>query len=175
MKTKFCNGFKIVLCSRVRDRKNDVSMGKLLKPLHEHLCFLCNNTFLSTKKKKLVFCLECQKSDLHQIAVKIRINLRRAKLLDLPATLTTKEWLETIAHFHGKCAYCQHHPYTCIEHYIPLDLGGGTTKNNCLPSCRGCNHHKKSFSPEMVLSQEDIDRIQSYLLKIESEMNEAQE
>lgn len=67
--------------------------------------------------------------------------LARAKRMGLPATLTDEEWAQTIEHFEDRCAYCQG-PWSVIEHATPMPLGGGTTRDNCLPSCAPCNGQK---------------------------------
>ena len=134
-----------------------------VRPLFTHHCFLCGESFTSTKQRKLVFCLECQISPNYEIACKIRHHLKRAMVAGAIATLTTDEWIGTINYYNGMCAYCLNLPGTVIEHYIPLELGGGTTKENCIPACHGCNHHKKSLHPHLVLQENVINRIEMYL------------
>ena len=55
-------------------------------------------------------------------------NRSRAKSLGLPATLTANEWIGTIKRFNWKCAYCPTGDYECMDHFIPLCKGGGTTE-----------------------------------------------
>ncbi len=96
---------------------------------------------------------------------KLQINLKRAIDSNLPATLTLEEWKQTLAFFGWKCAYCQKSRYVVLEHFISISLGGGTTINNCVPSCRRCNNLKKGKLPAYVRSipSHDIERVQLYL------------
>jgi 5-methylcytosine-specific restriction endonuclease McrA len=77
----------------------------------------------------------------------VRQHLTRASKRDLPATLTVDQWLVTLKDFGGRCAYCYEKPYQVLEHFIPLELGGGTTVDNCVPACRSCNLTKGPWSP----------------------------
>lgn len=67
--------------------------------------------------------------------------LDRARHAGAPATLTMREWLATVRHFDGLCAYCGEADYEVIEHATPLPRGG-TTAANCLPACTACNNRK---------------------------------
>lgn len=66
---------------------------------------------------------------------------RLARSLGLPATLTQEQWQEVLERYDHKCVYCGA-DFECIDHFIPLARGGGTTKANCVPSCSHCNHVK---------------------------------
>jgi len=68
-------------------------------------------------------------------------NNARTRKLGLPSTLTAEQWRRTLDLFEGKCAYCEF-PAQCLDHYIPIRFGGGTTWANCVPSCLGCNSSK---------------------------------
>lgn len=74
---------------------------------------------------------------------RLQNNLFRAKGAGTEATLTLRQWIDTIEHFGGFCAYCQQEPFYDMEHFIAIDNGGGTTAQNCVPSCRKCNLEKK--------------------------------
>ncbi len=74
---------------------------------------------------------------------------RRAKQLKLPANLTVKQWGDALRHFKGKCAYGEH-AYEVLEHYLPLTKGGGTTADNCIPSCSICNVKKGDRHPDQL-------------------------
>lgn len=65
----------------------------------------------------------------------------RARKLGLPASLSYKQWSETLVHFDQKCAYCGG-DYEIIEHFTPLTLGGETSARNCVPACGSCNSSK---------------------------------
>lgn len=70
---------------------------------------------------------------------------RRARKAQLPNTLTTEEYENTLEYFNHSCAYCgcelnkdNHH----MEHVVPVSKGGGTTQKNIIPSCASCNSSK---------------------------------
>ena len=91
----------------------------------------------------------------------------RALQAGLPATLTLEEWLQTLADFNGLCAYCMERHFEHLEHFIPIDAGGGTTVDNCVPACGRCNYSKGSDdpdSPQLTLFVNDPrERIRQYL------------
>jgi hypothetical protein len=89
----------------------------------------------------------------------------RAKKFGLTATLTIKEWIITLDYFEWKCAYCLARPSTTLEHFIPIALEGGTTADNCIPSCSNCHAGKMDKHPYTLLHipQTDIRRVASYL------------
>lgn len=96
----------------------------------------------------------------------VREQCSRAGRIGQAASLTLEEWLETLTHFQGRCAFQANHPYDVLEHFIPVVYGGGTTVFNCIPACRSCNAVKNDRLPDdlrhtrlgPVLSQ-----IQAYL------------
>lgn len=91
--------------------------------------------------------------------------LDRAKQKNLPATITFSDWLKTLQYFNWKCAYCQQNPYQVLDHFIPICLGGGSTRSNCVPICRQCDKHKRFWHPKEItgISRETINCIQEYL------------
>lgn len=74
---------------------------------------------------------------------------RKARLLELPHTLTIEEWNECLNFFDYKCAYCGNHdtPMT-QEHVIPVINGGGYVVENIIPACQSCNSSKGGKSLE---------------------------
>jgi len=72
----------------------------------------------------------------HQAALQIS----RAYHAALSYTLTGPAWVKTLAHFDGRCAYCDR-PYQAFvfEHFRPHIMGGGFTADNILPACACCN------------------------------------
>jgi 5-methylcytosine-specific restriction endonuclease McrA len=133
------------------------------RTLHKHFCFLCNQTFTSTWQRKLEFCPECRNAPLYDVAKLLLSQLKRAQKAHLLATLTLDRWLYTISFFDGLCAYCQKTPYKCMDHFVPLELGGGTTWDNMVPACHGCNHRKGSKPPEQVLKADELERVRVFL------------
>ncbi len=80
-----------------------------------------------------------------QQAYKARVRARHNRL---PATLTTTEWRATLRRFGGACAYCARTPrIPDLDLFLPAHLGGGATKNNCLPACRKCRYKKGKHNP----------------------------
>lgn len=95
----------------------------------------------------------------------VQRNCRRAKVVGLPHSLTLDQWMVAVKHFNGLCAYCQKAPYDTLEHFLSLSLGGGTTTDNCVPSCTGCNNKKRNYPPDAlvrIFSQETLDRIYQF-------------
>jgi 5-methylcytosine-specific restriction endonuclease McrA len=138
--------------------------GKQRKYLYEHTCFCCEQTFLSTMKRKIYFCPPCLKdSKCINAAMQVKHNIHRAEKAGLPATLTSQQWLATLNEFSWKCAYCQLRPYYVLEHFIPINLGGGTTSDNVLPSCRSCNCLKSFYHPEQTFQSDTLNRLTLYL------------
>ncbi len=77
----------------------------------------------------------------------------RARSYGGEATLTLPQWAKTLDHYDWRCAYCGG-PYQELEHWIPLDGGGGTTAINCVPSCRSCNRRKGTRHPHEIMEVE---------------------
>jgi len=73
---------------------------------------------------------------------------RRAKIDQLPYTLTSNEWNQTKSHFNNCCCYCGEELPLTKDHFIPIGNSGGYTKENIVPACSKCNSSKgeKSFS-----------------------------
>lgn len=68
---------------------------------------------------------------------------RRARIAELPHTLTYEEWEETLEFFNYSCAYCGDNECKLEqEHFIPVAHGGGYTADNMIPACRTCNASK---------------------------------
>ncbi len=77
--------------------------------------------------------------------------LNRARRANLPATMTLEEMKAATAHFSGLCAYCAKREAHLLEHATPISRGGGTTDDNCLPSCLRCNMTKGRHTIEEIL------------------------
>lgn len=82
------------------------------------------------------------------MATLVYVQNLRALWADLPGNLTIDQWRQTVADFGGMCAYCQTRPYIDLEHFIPVELGGGTTVGNCVPACKSCNGRKRRKHPD---------------------------
>ena len=69
-------------------------------------------------------------------------------------------------YFNGRCAFSADHSYEVLEHFIPVNYGGGTTMFNCIPACQSCNAIKADRLPvDLHLTRlgEALPRIQEYL------------
>lgn len=63
----------------------------------------------------------------------------------LPNTLTDKEWCIILKAHKHRCHYCGCKSDRLeMEHIIPIIKGGGLTKDNIVPACRGCNSSKNA-------------------------------
>lgn len=94
------------------------------------------------------FCPQCAAEQFPREKARLQTQLARASAQGLPATLTLAQWLQTLSDFNGLCAYCQQRPFEHLEHFIPIDAGGGTTVDNCLPACGKCNFSKGVSDPD---------------------------
>jgi len=72
---------------------------------------------------------------------KLYLNRYRARQQGLPATLGIAEWMKILKAHNWLCVFCGR-PYQSLEHVIPIHDGGGTTPENCVPSCIDCNYKR---------------------------------
>jgi hypothetical protein len=104
--------------------------------------------------------------DVQRESIRVSQQNFRAKSLGLEATLTYEEWVDTLNRFNGMCAYCLTNFFVAMDHLIPVMIGGGTTKDNCLPVCKRCNSSKAGrliSNPEAPL-EEQINQIRYVLI-----------
>ncbi|HEU5382216.1 MAG TPA: HNH endonuclease signature motif containing protein [Ktedonobacteraceae bacterium] len=87
-----------------------------------------------------------------------------ARKRGLRADLYLDDWLQTIEDFEWKCAYCGK-PYQTLDHFIALVQGGGTSIDNCVPSCLSCNQCKQGLPLKNVknIPLEILERTRRYL------------
>lgn len=74
-------------------------------------------------------------------------NLRRARKLAVPSTLTSAEWQAILDYFGGRCAYCLKPGSMTMDHMVPLVRGGHHVADNIVPACRRCNSSKRAATP----------------------------
>lgn len=86
-------------------------------------------------------------------AERLKAELKRAKRLGLPATLTIDEWVGILEQYQWNCAYCGR-AFELLEHVTSTRMGGGTTAENCVPACRCCNLRKGSAQVKDWLRRE---------------------
>jgi hypothetical protein len=125
-------------------------------------CQACDSRYIPTHS--MILCNTCWEGPIRKEWEKVSNNKSRARSQGQAARLTIKQWLQTIDHFHQKCAYCQKRDYSDLEHYIPLPQAG-TTVDNCLPSCGKCNNRKSNRSPDALVEifpVENLERITAY-------------
>lgn len=118
------------------------------------------------EKDKWPECHTCRVHNSEYEKTRIKWQLYRTKKrYNAPATLTVDEWMKTLADFDYSCAYCGKKPFTVLEHYIPLDYLGryGTTKDNCVPACAGCNTLKAHMEYRSDDFLENMERVGRYL------------
>jgi hypothetical protein len=69
---------------------------------------------------------------------RVKAQVKRARSMEVDATLTVVDWIMILEQFEWHCAYCQGGPFEIMSHVIPLPRGG-TTPENCVPSCYSCS------------------------------------
>jgi hypothetical protein len=109
---------------------------------------------------------------------RVYTQVKRAQEVGCPATLTTNQWLRAIEHFNGLCAYCLHCRFEVLDHWLPLQDGGGTTADNCMPACKRCNEVKSAYHPHLddmgrILSRGAVFRALAYIAWIQATPEDA--
>ena len=72
----------------------------------------------------------------------------------------------------GRCGYCGRKidiKEMQVDHMKPKCIGGGNHPDNLMPSCRSCNHYKRSYSIEgfRLLMKDLHKRVQNvYIHKV---------
>ncbi len=153
----------ILLCSKCWQAEHDQRVCT---------CLNCGQIYLPTPygryatRTSSLLCSDCYTPELSAQAQRLSHHLQRAREANTEASLTIPQWHKTLEHFNSKCAYCGG-DYECIEHFVPISRGGGTTKDNCVPSCNICNLIKSDWFPQSdikpPLAQVSIDLVKNYL------------
>lgn len=132
------------------------------------ICVECQSPFIENQGLPAGVCPMCRITDFEMQANIVATALLRKADSFVDKSLTTDQWMATLKHFNGLCAYCQICAYECLEHFVPIKLGGGTCANNVVPSCLSCNALKKHLHPALVTSipSSNIERVRSYLLSL---------
>jgi hypothetical protein len=54
-------------------------------------------------------------------------------------------------------------PHLCMDHHVPMALGGHLVPGNLVSLCRKCNNHKLDQAPTDYYTQEELERLQPLL------------
>ena len=135
---------------------------------HTFKCEACNHEFHARRPPSpFSICPECDSPGMTFALSSLAAQLQRALRQNLPATLTPHEWLDTLEYFGWRCAYCQRADFACLDHFVPVSQGGGTTRDNCVPACVSCNSTKGGKDPHgSVIKPEAYARVIRYLTQI---------
>ncbi len=136
---------------------------------HTFVCDVCAHTFIAQyPPTPFKVCPECDGPSVTIALSSLQTQLQRARKLNLPATLTPRQWLDTLEYFGWRCAYCLRADFACMDHYIPIVQGGGTTMKNCVPACTSCNSAKGGRPPQgYLIKASAFTRVKEYLEDID--------
>lgn len=94
----------------------------------------------------------------------VQSNNQRGKIEGVDYCLTDTEWLNILAEFRHRCAYCDRGSDSLqLEHLHPVILGGGTEKWNVVPACSECNGRKGGKDPAKWLGIRHLEQIRARL------------
>lgn len=143
-------------------------------------CKTCQNEYLKGRRKKqgrpdLITRRKWSESNRDRLRVqdaeyrennrdKLRLieQRRRARLKNLPDTLTEEDLNETLTFFNNKCSLCDDEEFE-FDHFIPISTNrGGTIVENIIPLCETMNSSKGAKNPfewaHTFLSEEELKR-----------------
>ncbi len=153
--------------SRIRDTCNKCAEKIYISYVRE--CDICGNKYHANRPDdKTNICQNCHNPIYMEEAKRVYQHIARAESLGRQATLTFKQWIGTLHTFGWKCAYCPD-DFECIEHFLPISLKGGTSVDNCLPSCGSCNARKNDRHPDdldRIFPAANLQRIRDYLASV---------
>lgn len=132
------------------------------------VCALCTSEYETIRTTYADLCQQCYSLHWSEIQ-RLNMHYSRAKEASQLNRLRLVDWLVTLGYFNHRCAYCQSQPYEALDHFIPIALGGGTTKGNCIPACEACNRKKMRTHPDKVkgIPRADIERVREFLTSLE--------
>lgn len=81
---------------------------------------------------------------------------RRVLERGLLRDFSSKDWINAIEYFDGKCAYCLREDVLTRDHFIPITKGGNHVKNNIVPVCKRCNFSKQDKEFNFWYEQQDF-------------------
>ncbi len=108
-----------------------------------HVCKPCYSLY-ETKRKGVYSGWSLEQKQAHSV----HAELRRAKVDGLPKNFNSADWKTALAYFDNKCAYCGE-GLTKLEqdHFVPVKMQGGYTRDNIVPACTSCNSKKRAKNP----------------------------
>jgi len=82
----------------------------------------------------------------HPEQYRINNHNRKARIRNLPHTLTVAQWEDIKLHFDNKCSFCGKEASLTHEHFVAVTKDGEYTRDNIIPSCMSCNRNKSTSS-----------------------------
>jgi 5-methylcytosine-specific restriction endonuclease McrA len=79
-----------------------------------------------------------------------------AKRKGAPGKYTRLEWLQLLAAYRYRCAYCNrklNRMSASADHVVPLGRGGTNWITNIVPSCLSCNQRKNFLTAKQFLAR----------------------
>lgn len=129
-----------LMCQRCRDEVLEAS---------KRICIICDEPYRARRSDEgNAICPTCYSPERMKEWRRVKAQNSRAVNVSTAATLTIADWLRTLDAFEWQCAYCSG-PFECMEHFVPIELGGGTTRDNCVPACLSCNNTKGGYHPNL--------------------------
>lgn len=149
-----------------------------LKRTHGHRCIICSELYiwLEEQGEGMEVCYSCKDPFKSTEYIRVHKQNIRARKYKVAATLTVGQWLANTRYFDNKCAYCKECPFDCLEHFMPISLNGGTTQDNCLPSCGKCNTRKSDRHPDTLTGlfpSENLACIRAYFASLQQHQQAA--
>lgn len=202
LRKKFGHNFKLSELSGITEDTHRCGTCKKIKRLKEFYkdrtrpkgvsnnCKVCQDEYLKRRRKKqgrpdLVTRRKWAESNRERLRIqdakyrennrdKMRLTeqRRRARVRNLPDTLTEEELKETLVFFDNKCSLCEEDEFE-LDHFIPISTNeGGTTVGNIIPLCRRMNSSKGARNPfewaSTMLNEEELkrfDRVVKFLAR----------
>ncbi len=119
-----------------------------MRPQNIQVLFRVAQWTMENKRKTVKIIRELSETEENYLIIireidRVNTHLEKSKAINAEATLTLIDWLTTLEYFQWQCAYCASKPFQVMSHFIPLPRGG-TTPDNCVPSCYSCKTYGKT-------------------------------
>ena len=143
-----CNAYKQVVWRRVH-RDQDLGNKVAYRKANRARVRLSGLKYRSVNRDK-VRLAKSKYSKFNPIQRSSQAQRRRARKRSLPNTFTIANWMDVLAQFAHKCAYCGVDELfsggLSQEHLVPMHIGGGYVIGNIAPSCQSCNSSKGTLT-----------------------------